>query len=143
MLPKDFPLWPTIYWWFRTLRAPALVPHDQRRGADAGPGEVWTRSQPIRRHLRRPVGGRRTETTRGYDAGKKILGRKRPIAVDPDIRLLMINLISADVSDSTGVQAIIIAIRKRRSLQDRLGGPDFDGTGSMTLPPMAQAPVRR
>jgi hypothetical protein len=33
--------------------------------------------------------------TRGYDAGKKIVGRKRHIAVDTDGRLLMINLTPA------------------------------------------------
>jgi hypothetical protein len=30
--------------------------------------------------------------TRGYDAGKKVVGRKRHIAVDTDGRLLMVNL---------------------------------------------------
>lgn len=44
--------------------------------------------------------------TRGYDAGKKIVGRKRHIAVDTDGRLLMINLTPADISDSAGAEAI-------------------------------------
>ena len=51
--------------------------------------------------------------TRGYDAGKKVLGRKRHIAVDTDGRLLMVNLTTADISDSAGAQAIVAAIRKR------------------------------
>lgn len=51
--------------------------------------------------------------TRGYDAGKKIVGRKRHIAVDTDGRLLMVNLTTADISDSAGAQAILDAIRKR------------------------------
>ena len=42
--------------------------------------------------------------TRGYDAGKKIAGRKRHIAVDTDGRLLMVNLTPADISDSAGVK---------------------------------------
>lgn len=50
---------------------------------------------------------------RGFDAGKKIAGRKRHIAVDTDGRLLMINLTTADISDSAGVQHIVTAIRKR------------------------------
>jgi hypothetical protein len=45
--------------------------------------------------------------TRGYDAGKKIVGRKRHIAVDPDERLLMVNLTTADISDRVGAQAIL------------------------------------
>ena len=51
--------------------------------------------------------------TRGYDAGKKIVGRKRHIAVDTDGRLLMVNLTPADISDSAGAQAILDGIRKR------------------------------
>ena len=50
---------------------------------------------------------------RGYDAGKKIVGRKRHMAVDTDGRLLMVNLTTADISDSAGAQAILDAIRKR------------------------------
>ncbi len=37
--------------------------------------------------------------TKGYDAGKKITGCKRHIAVDTDGRLLMVNLTTADISD--------------------------------------------
>lgn len=50
---------------------------------------------------------------RGYDAGKKIVGRKRHISVDPDGRLLMVHLTTADISDSAGSQMILDAIRKR------------------------------
>jgi len=42
--------------------------------------------------------------TRGYDAGKRVVGRKRHIAVDTDGRLLMVNLTPADVSDSAAAQ---------------------------------------
>ncbi|WP_352773560.1 IS5 family transposase [Mesorhizobium sp. M0684] len=48
----------------------------------------------------------------GY-AGKKIVGRKRHIAVDTDGRLLMVNLTPADISDSAGAQAILDGIRQR------------------------------
>jgi transposase len=50
---------------------------------------------------------------RGYDAGKKIVGRKRHVAVDSDGRLLMVNLTTADISDSAGAQMILDAIRER------------------------------
>ena len=55
----------------------------------------------------------RKRKTRGYDAGKKIAGRKRHIAVDTDGRLLMINLTPADISDSAGAQMILDGVRKR------------------------------
>lgn len=50
---------------------------------------------------------------RGFDGGKRIVGRKRHVAVDTDGRLLMVNLPPADVSDSAGAQTILGAIRKR------------------------------
>jgi len=50
---------------------------------------------------------------RGYDGGKKIVSRKRHIAVNTDGRLLMVNLTTADVSDSAGAQLILDGIRKR------------------------------
>ena len=45
--------------------------------------------------------------------GKKIVGRKRHIAVDTDGRLLMVNLTPADISDSAGAQMILDGVRKR------------------------------
>ena len=39
---------------------------------------------------------------RGYDAGKKVLGRKRHIAVDSGGRLLCVKVTSADVQDQDG-----------------------------------------
>jgi len=51
--------------------------------------------------------------TRGYNAGKKILGRKRHIAVDAGGHLLTVNLTPTDISDGAGVQLIVDAICKR------------------------------
>jgi transposase len=50
---------------------------------------------------------------RGFDAGKKVVGRKRHVAVDTDGRLLMIDLTTAVISDSAGAQAIVATVRKR------------------------------
>lgn len=49
---------------------------------------------------------------RGFDAGKKIVGRKRQIAVNSDGRLLMGKLTTSDISNSSA-QAIVAAIHKR------------------------------
>ena len=49
----------------------------------------------------------------GYDAAKRIKGRKRHIAVDTDGRLLMVKHTPADVQDAEGAEAIIKAIRRR------------------------------
>jgi hypothetical protein len=45
--------------------------------------------------------------------GKRIVGRKRPIAVDTASRLLMVNLVSADIAHSIGAQMILEAIFRR------------------------------
>ena len=39
---------------------------------------------------------------RGYDAGKKVLGRKRHIAVDSGGRLLAVKITAANVQDQNG-----------------------------------------
>jgi putative transposase len=113
MLPKDFPPWPTVYWWFRrfvrlllfrTIHDVALMLDRERAGRDASPSAGILDSQSIKA----PHGA-----TRGYDAGKKVLGRKRHIAVDTEGRLLMVNPTRADISDSAGAQTILAAIRKR------------------------------
>ncbi len=113
MLPIHFGHWRTVYGWFRELARRFLFQtiHDvelmldrERSGREASRSAGVIDSQSIKAP---------NAKTRGYDAGKKIVGRKRHIAVDTDGRLLMVNLTLADISDSAGVQTILDAIRKR------------------------------
>jgi transposase len=113
MLPKDFPAWETVYWWFRrfvrqllfrTIHDVALMLDRERSGREASPSAGILDSQSVKAPAARQ---------RGYDAGKKIVGRKRHVAVDSDGRLLMVNLTTADISDSAGAQMILDAIRER------------------------------
>ena len=113
MLPNDFPPWQTVYWWFRrfvrlllfrTIHDLALMIDRERAGREASPSAGIIDSQSIKAPSARE---------RGFDANKKVVGRKRHIAVDTDGRLLMVNLTTADISDSAGAQIIIAAIRKR------------------------------
>ena len=113
MLPKDFPPWQMVYWWFlclvrrllfRTIRDVALMIDWERSGREASPSAEIIDSQSIKAP---------DAKVRGYDAGKKVIGRKRHIAVDTDRRLLMVNLTTAHISDSSGAQMILDAIRKR------------------------------
>lgn len=50
---------------------------------------------------------------RGYDAFKKVRGRKRHIAVNTDGRLLAVNLTPADVADLTGALAVLDALKQK------------------------------
>lgn len=114
MLPIHFGPWQTVYWWFRrlmrrflfqTIHDLALMCDRERAGREASPSAGIVDSQSVKA----PAPG----AERGYDAGKKLVGRKRHIAVDTDGRLLMVNLTPAAVSDSAGAQAILDGLRKR------------------------------
>ncbi len=89
---------------FQTIHDVALMLDRERVGREASPTGGVIDSQSVKAPEAK---------TRGYDAGKKIVGRKRRIAVDTDGRLLMINLTPADISDSGGAQMILDGVRKR------------------------------
>ena len=95
------------------IGAAVPVSDHPRPGADGRSRAGRARGQPLGGGDRQPSVEAPQAATRGYDAGKKIVGRKRHIAVDTDGRLLMVNLTSADISDSAGAQAILDAVRKR------------------------------
>ena len=89
MLPNEFPPWQTVYWWFRrfvrrfmfqTIHDDALMLDRERLGREASPTGGILDSQSVKAPEAK---------TRGYDAGKKIVGRKRHIAVDTDGRCRM------------------------------------------------------
>jgi len=114
MLPIHFGPWQTVYGWFRelarrflfqTIHDLALMLDREQAGREASPSGGVIDSQSVKAPA--------PNAQRGYDAGKKIVGRKRHIAVDTDGRLLMVNLTPADISDSAGAQAILDGIRKR------------------------------
>ena len=113
MLPIHFGPWQTVYGWFRELARRFLFQtiHDievmldrERQGREQSPSAGVIDSQSVKAPAAQ---------NRGFDAAKKIVGRKRHVAVDTDGRLLMVNLTSADISDSAGAQTILDGIRKR------------------------------
>lgn len=114
MLPVHFGPWQTVYWWFRrfvrrllfqTIHDIALMLDREQAGREASPTAGVVDSQTVKApHA--PGGG-------GCDAGKKIKGRKRHVAVDTDGRLLMVNVTAADVQDAQGAEEIVCAVRRR------------------------------
>src|SRR5258708_17503664 len=120
MFPVSCASWETVFWWLRrfvrlllvrTIHDGVLMIDRERAGREASPTAGVIDSQTIKAPM---------AEKRGYDAGKKIVGRKRHIAVDTDGRLLAVNLTTADISDSAGAQPILDAIRKRWPLMKRL-----------------------
>ncbi len=106
MLPHDFPPYSTVFWYFRQWRKDGTreklntVLRERSRvsqGREAQPSAAIIR-QPIRPH-----DGKRG--LRGYDAGKKVKGRKRQILMDTQGNLLKAQVHAADESDNVGGQA--------------------------------------
>ena len=117
MLPHDLPPWWNVYylfrqwrdtnWWLlihKTLRA--LV--RQARGRNREPSAAIIDSQSVKT----AQGG-----VRGYDAGKKVTGRKRHILVDTEGFLLTVVVHSADIQDRDGGKQLL---RKARGTLPRL-----------------------
>ena len=112
LLPSDLPPWGTIYRWFAAFRDDgrfekinhALVMADRERtGREASPSGAIIDSQSVKTT---EAGG-----PRGYDAGKKVKGRKRHALVDTDGRGLLLEPHPASIQDRHGGGALLCASR--------------------------------
>ena len=113
LVPSDLPPWETIYRWFATWRDDgrferinrALVMADRERvGRDASPSAAIIDSQSVKTT---EAGG-----PRGYDAGKKVNGRKRHALVDTDGRGLVLEPHPASIQDRDGGGPLMRASRR-------------------------------
>jgi transposase len=107
------PPWGTIYRWFAAWRDDgcferinhALVIADRERiGRDASPSAAIIDCQSVKTT---EAGG-----PRGYDAGKKINGRKRHALVDTDGRGLVLEPHPANIQDRDGGGPLMLASRR-------------------------------
>jgi transposase len=114
MLPPCFPPRQTVYGWFAAWRdggvwqsiTQHLVMQDRERaGREASPSAAVIDSQSVKTT---EAGG-----PRGYDAGKKVLGRKRHAMVDTDGRPLVMQVHPASVQDRDGAVPLLKASRRR------------------------------
>jgi len=138
-LPGDFPPWQTVYWYFnqweqaKTTDKILPVVREQLRvqeGRDPEPSAGLIDSQSVKGAD--TVGA----DTRGYDAGKKVKGRKRFITTDTLGLLLCVVVCSARVQDRDGAKSVLLDTRLRTRVRflfadggfarpaGRLGGDD-------------------
>ena len=113
-LPADFPPWQTVYDYHRRWAADGTVNriHNALReqvrtaeGRDREPSAAIVDSQSVR------AAETVARSSRGYDAGKHVNGRKRHIAVDTIGLLLVVAVTAASTQDRVAGRALIWALR--------------------------------
>jgi transposase len=112
-LPADFPPWQTVYWYFKrweevkateamlaALREQARVQQGRHPQPTAGISD----SQSVK--------GADTvgHGSRGYDAGKRINGRKRFIVTDTLGLLIVVVVLAANVQDRDGAKTTLLSL---------------------------------
>ena len=108
MLPRCYPKWELVYYYFRLWTAEGLIEeiHDVLRsicrkqmGRKESPSLGLLDSQSVKTSC--------MTTEKGYDAGKKVSGRKRHIITDTMGFILALVIHPADIQDRDGAKLVL------------------------------------
>ncbi len=108
MLPREYPKWSSVYYYFRRWtksgfwqqiqdRLRAEVRRKRNRHKHATGGSIDSQS----------VKGTLVPGLRGYDANKKVKGRKRPLLVDTIGLVMKAKVTTADMQDREGARLLL------------------------------------
>ena len=135
MLPHEFPPWENVYRTFRRWAAGGKFEqmHDRLR-------ELWrSREERAPEPSAAVLDAQSTRSSpqggpSGYDAGKKVKGRKRNLVVDTLGLLLMVSVVPANVQDRDGADHVVReAIDKYPSLDKLYVDSGYSGTCAVHL----------
>ena len=131
--PCDFPDWQTVYTYFRNWRKDGtwVRIHDRLREwmrvaseREPSPSEVIVDSQSIK-------SAALVNQAVGYDAGKKVKGRKRFLTVDTLGLVLRVLVTAASMSEREGGKQVLLKVKQMGTAVSRLNtvwvDSGFDG----------------
>lgn len=112
-LPADFPPWPAVYAFFQRWNQrelPERIAHRLRERLRAGGDRLVQPTAAVIDSQTVKAAEWAARTSRGFDANKKINGRKRHLAVDVNGLLLAVAVTAANVNDRAGAKLLLAAL---------------------------------